>query len=59
VAVRDKGAQPPPAPATSAFSREICGSSRLVDENKFPWIKIELPREPFPALLLHVRALLL
>ena len=59
VTVRDGGAQAATAPATSAFAREICGGSCLVNENELRRIEIELPREPFPASLLHVRALLL
>lgn len=59
VAVRDGGPQAAPAPATSAFAREICGGSRLVNENEFRRIEIELPREPFPASILDVCALLL
>ena len=31
----------------------------FVDENQFPWIEIELAVKPFPALLQHVRTLLL
>ena len=58
VTVRDGRAQPVPAPATSAFAREVCGGSRLVNENEFPRIEIELPREPLPASTLHVCALL-
>ena len=58
VAVRDGRPQPAPAPATSAFAREICGSSRLVNENEFRRIEIELPCEPLPASILHVSALL-
>jgi hypothetical protein len=56
--VRDGGPQPAPAPATSAFAGEIGGGSRLVNENEFRRIEIELPCEPFPASILHVRALL-
>jgi len=48
----------PPAPATSAFAREIGGGSGLVNEYEFRRIEIELPREPFPASTSHVRALL-
>jgi hypothetical protein len=59
VTVRDGGPQAVPAPATSAFAREICGGSRLVNENEFRRIEIELPREPFPASILDVCALLL
>jgi hypothetical protein len=59
VAVRDGGPQAAPAPATSAFAREICGGSRLVNENEFRRIKIELPGEPFPASILDVCTLLL
>ena len=58
VAVRDGRPQPAPAPATSAFAREIGGGSRLVNENELRRIEIELPGEPFPASTLHVRALL-
>ena len=59
VTVRDGRAQAAPAPATSAFAREICGGSRLVNENEFRRIEIELPREPLPASILDVCALLL
>ena len=59
VTVRDGRAQAAPAPATSVFAREIGGRSRLVNENKFRRIEIELPCEPLPASTLHVRALLL
>lgn len=59
VAVRNGGLQATPTPATSAFAREICGGSRLVNENEFRRIEIELPREPFPASILDVCALLL
>ena len=38
--------------------RELGGGSGLVNENEFRRIEIELPREPFPASTLHVRALL-
>ena len=41
--------QAAPAPATSAFAREIGGGSGLVNENEFRRIEIKLPREPFPA----------
>jgi hypothetical protein len=58
VTVRDGRPQAAPAPATSAFAREIGGGSGLVNENEFRRIEIELPREPFPASTLHVRALL-
>ena len=40
------------------LAREIGGGSGLVNENEFRRIEIELPREPFPASTLHVRALL-
>jgi hypothetical protein len=56
--VRDGRPQAAPAPATSAFAREIGGGSGVVNENEFRRIEIELPREPFPASTLHVRALL-
>ena len=59
VAVRDGGPQAASAPATSAFAREICGGSCLVNENELRRIEIELPREPFPASILDVCALLL
>ena len=59
VTVRDRRPQAAPAPATSAFAREICGGSRLVNENEFRRIEIELPREPLPASILDVCALLL
>ena len=59
VTVRDGRAQAAPAPATSAFAREICGGSRLVNENEFCRIEIELPREPLPASILDVCAVLL
>ena len=59
VAVRDGGPQAESAPATSAFAREICGGSCLVNENEFRRIEIELPREPFPASILDVCASLL
>src|SRR5271166_5665680 len=59
VTVRDRRPQAAPAPATSVFAREIGGGSCLVNENEFRRIEIELPREPFPASILHVRALLL
>ena len=49
VTVRDGRPQAAPAPATSAFAREIGGGSGLVNENEFRRIEIELPREPFPA----------
>ena len=49
VTVRDGRPQPASAPATSAFAREIGGSSCLVNENEFRRIEIELSREPFPA----------
>jgi hypothetical protein len=57
--MRDGGPQAASAPATSAFARKICGSSCLVNENEFRRIEIELPREPFPASILDVCALLL
>jgi hypothetical protein len=57
--VRDGSPQPAPAPATSAFAREIGGGSCFVNENEFRRIEIELPCEPFPASILHVSALLL
>ena len=59
VTVRDGRPQAAPAPATSAFAREIGGGSGLVNENEFRRIEIELPREPFPASILDVCALLL
>ena len=59
VTVRDGRPQAAPAPATSAFAREIGGGSGLVNEKEFRRIEIELPREPFPASILDVCALLL
>ena len=57
--VRNGGAQPSSAPATSAFAGQIGGSSSLVDENKSQRIEVGLPGEPVPALFRNVRALLL
>ena len=59
MAVRNGGAQPSPAPTTSAFARQIGGGAGLVDEDELRRIEIELAREPVPALLQNVRALLL
>ena len=59
MAVRNRGAQPSPSPAASAFARQIGGSAGLIDENEFQRIEVGLPGEPVPALLQNVRALLL
>ena len=59
MAMRNGGAQPSSAPATSAFARQIGGSPSLVDEDEFQRIEVGLPGEPVPALLQNVRALLL
>ncbi len=59
MAVRNGGAQSPPASAASAFASQIRGRPGLVDEHELRRIEIELPGEPVPALIHNVRALLL
>lgn len=59
MAVRHADAQPPSAPATPTFARQIGRGARFVDEDELLGIEIELSLEPFEALLQDVRPLLL
>ena len=59
MAMRNADAQPPPAPAASAFARQIGGSPGFIDENELPRIEVELRPKPRLTLLQDVRALLL
>src|SRR5579871_1124736 len=59
MAVGNADPQPSPSPAASAFACQIGRSSRFVDENEFPGVRIELRPKPRLALLQDVRALLL
>jgi hypothetical protein len=56
---RNGDAQPSPSPTASASARKIGGRPRLVDEQRFPRIEVELRGKPALSLLQDVRALLL
>jgi hypothetical protein len=53
--VRDGRPQAAPAPATSAFAREIGGGSGLVNENEFRRIEIQPPELTANALMADTR----